>query len=76
MKNILNKYVKNKKKGASMLDFFIYALVILMIGSAVFILGGVLKDGVNKVKTNTQSVNTTVDKGTTGYKETNNGLVD
>ena len=74
MNKILNKYVKKNKKGASMLDFFIYALVILLIGSAVMLLGGVLKTGVNKVKTKTSDVNTTVDNGTSGY--TDNDLED
>lgn len=76
MKKILNKYVKKNKKGASMLDFFIYALVILLIGSAVMLLGGVLKTGVNKVKTKTSDVNTTVDSGTSGYNGSSNGLAD
>lgn len=76
MNKILNKYVKKNKKGASMLDFFIYALVILLIGSAVMLLGGVLKTGVNKVKTKTSEVNTSVDSGTSGYNGSNNGLAD
>lgn len=76
MKNLLNKYVKKNKKGASMLDFFIYALVILLVGSGVFVLGGVLKSGVNKVKTNTSSINDQVEAGTGGYQSTGNNLAD
>lgn len=76
MKTIINKYLKKNKKGASMLDFFIYALVILMVGSGVFILGGVLKNGVNNVKTKTDAVNTQVSNGTGGYDAGTNGLAD
>lgn len=67
MKKLLNKYVKNKKKGASMLDFFIYALVILLVGSAVFVLGGALKGGVSSVNDKADAINNQVTAGTTGY---------
>lgn len=69
MQKILNKYVKKNKRGASMLDFFIYALVILMVGSAVFILGGFLKGGIGTVKEKAENVTTEAGDKSTGYDD-------
>lgn len=55
----LAKWIKSKK-GASMLDYFILSLVSLFIGSAVMMLGGEIKKGVNLGRDRVQSINKTL----------------
>lgn len=59
MEKLLNKYIKKNKKGASMMDFFIYALVVLLIGGLVFIIGNVVRGGLQRSKTSLDKVSET-----------------
>lgn len=56
MQKLLNKYIKKNKKGASMMDFFIYALVVLLIGGLVFVIGSVVRGGLDRSKTSLEKV--------------------
>lgn len=70
MKNIKN--ILKNKKGASIMEFFILTIVVLLIGAIVFILGGNMKKGVDKVDKNAQAVGNTLNDNTTaGYNSFN-----
>lgn len=55
----LSKLIKNKR-GASMLDYFILSMVSLLIGSAVMMLGGEVKKGINLGRDRVASINKTL----------------
>lgn len=79
MKNInelINKYVKKNKKGASTMEFFILILVALLIGSGIFILGNTVKKGINSSKGKADSMNTTLKNNTDGLDNSNFGDAD
>lgn len=57
----INKILKNKK-GASMLDYFILSMVSLLIGSAVFAMGGEVKKGIGLSKDRVAKINANLEK--------------
>lgn len=71
MQKLLNKYIKKNKKGASMMDFFIYALVVLLIGGLVFVIGSVVRGGLGRSQQSLQRVSQTQTDNAGEYDNTN-----
>ena len=69
IKEIRNKYMN--KKGASMMEFFVLTLVVLLIGAAVFIVSKVMRDGVDKMEQKTDGMNNTLDSNSDGFNAFN-----
>ena len=69
IKAMRNKYMN--KKGASMMEFFVITLVVLLIGAAVFVVGKVMKNGMDEVEDTAGSMTQTMTGNTNSFDNFN-----
>lgn len=66
---MLNK-IKNRlknKKGASMMEFFVLTIVVLLIGAIIFILGNNMRGGVDTMQNQAGGMAETLQDGIDGF---------
>lgn len=69
IKEIRSKYIN--KKGASMMEFFVITLVVLLIGAAVFVVGKTMKDKMQNIEETTNTLDSTLETESEVFKDFN-----
>lgn len=69
IKEMRNKYMN--KKGASMMEFFVITLVVLLIGAAVFIVGKTMKGKMENIEATTDVMDQTLEGEANAFKDFN-----
>lgn len=69
IKAIRNRYMN--KKGASMMEFFVITLVVLLIGAAVFIVGKTMKGKMENIESTTNTMDQTLSSEAAAFNDFN-----
>lgn len=69
IKAIRNRYMN--KKGASMMEFFVITLVVLLIGAAVFIVGKTMKGKMENIESTTNTMDQTLNSEAAAFNDFN-----
>ena len=64
-----NRYMN--KKGASMMEFFVITLVVLLIGAAVFIVGKTMKGKMENIESTTNTMDQTLSSEAAAFNDFN-----
>lgn len=69
IKAIRNRYMN--KKGASMMEFFVITLVVLLIGAAVFIVGKTMKGKMENIESTANTMDQTLNSEAAAFNDFN-----